>query len=246
MGQLAQTSDVRPRHQSHGYPDQIRIAVDSPALQQIRTLTPEPLEHTPKRQRDEHSVPIYQPRRTAQQLEIVLKRLLVVLRKILTDRARQEEDYHHRRRNPERPVEVGVTLEYIEEVLARVERGAASGEDLLGVDVEELLVEGDAPEEALRGGGLAAAGAGGQERGVVWLDLCGAGGGVGEAFIALSVVALPRRVKLEQYWSCGMPSCLLGDRYDQGRPGYYFSIAASRSRWAHATLTSASTSTTTS
>ena len=43
-------------------------------------------------------------------------------------------------------------------------------EDLGGVDVEELLVEGYAPEVAF-GGGWAAAGSGwGEEGGLVWLD----------------------------------------------------------------------------
>jgi len=109
----------------------------------------------------------------------------MILRQILADRSRQEQDHDHSRCDPERPVEIGVALEDVEEVLARVECGAASCEDLLGVDIEELLVEGDAPEEALRGVRMAAAGAGGEEEvGVVGLDLCGAGGGVGEAFAA--------------------------------------------------------------
>ena len=79
------------------------------------------------------------------------------LREVLADGAGQEEDHHHSRRDPEGAVEVGVALEDVEEVLARVEGCAAAGEDLGGVDVEELLVEGDAPEEALGGGLLTGA-----------------------------------------------------------------------------------------
>lgn len=107
---MAQTCDIRPRDQSHRYPDQIRITVDSPALHQIRTLTAKPLQCPPKRQRDEHGVPIHQPRRTAQQLEIILKRLLVILRQVLTDRSRQEQYHNHRRGDPERTVEIRVAL----------------------------------------------------------------------------------------------------------------------------------------
>ena len=83
--------------------------------------------------------------------------LLARARKVLTYRAREEEDDDDGGRDPERPVEVRVALEDVEEVLARVEGGAAAGEDLRGVDVEELLVEGDAPEEALGGGLLTGA-----------------------------------------------------------------------------------------
>jgi hypothetical protein len=73
------------------------------------------------------------------------------LREILADGAGQEKDHHHRRRDPEGTVEVGVALENVEEVLARVESCAAAGEDLVGVYIEELLVEGYAPEKTLRG-----------------------------------------------------------------------------------------------
>ena len=104
--------------------------------------------------------------------------LLARAGKILADRAGEEEDDNDGGRDPERPVEVRVALEDVEEVLARVEGGAAAGEDLRGVDVEELLVEGDAPEETFGGGLLA--GAWGAEEGGVWLDFGGAGGGVGE------------------------------------------------------------------
>lgn len=83
--------------------------------------------------------------------------LLARAREVLADRAGQEENHDDGGRDPERPIEVGVALEDVEEVLARVESGAAAGEDLGGVDVEELLVEGDAPEEAFGGGLLAGA-----------------------------------------------------------------------------------------
>jgi hypothetical protein len=83
--------------------------------------------------------------------------LLARAREVLTNCTRQEQNHDDSGRDPEWSVEVGAALEDVEEVLARVERGAAAREDLGGVDVEELLVEGDAPEEALGGGLLAGA-----------------------------------------------------------------------------------------
>jgi len=72
-------------------------------------------------------------------------------RKVLADGTGQKEDHHHRCRDPEGAVEVGVSLEDIEEVLTRIESCAAAGEDLVGVDIEELLIEGYAPEKTFRG-----------------------------------------------------------------------------------------------
>ena len=54
------------------------------------------------------------------------------------------------------------------------------------VDVKELLVEGDAPEEAL-GGGLLAGAWGAEEGARVGLGFGGAGGGVGECWREESV-----------------------------------------------------------
>lgn len=68
--------------------------------------------------------------------------------------------------------------------MAGVEGGATSGEDLVGVDVEELLVEGDAPEVTFAVGG------GGGSRGVeegrclVGLDLAAGVGAAVECYIA--------------------------------------------------------------
>ena len=77
--------------------------------------------------------------------------LLARAGKILADRARQKEDDNDGGRDPERPVEVRVALEDVEEVLARVEGCAAASEDLVGIDIEELVVEGYAPEKTFRG-----------------------------------------------------------------------------------------------
>ena len=67
---------------------------------------------------------------------------LSLLRQIRADRPSQEQYHDHRGRDPERSVEIRIALQDIEEVLAREEGGAAAVEDLGGVDVEELLVEG--------------------------------------------------------------------------------------------------------
>ena len=88
--------------------------------------------------------------------------LLSRRRQLPTNRTRHEQDKHDRRCNPEWPVEVGIALQHIEEVGARVQRCPAPLEHFICVDVEELRVEGDAPEEFLgrsAAGGSAASGA---------------------------------------------------------------------------------------
>lgn len=71
--------------------------------------------------------------------------LLAMQRQILVDRARQEEDQHDRGRYPHRPIQIRVALENVEEVGTRDDGGEASLEDLVGVDVKVLRVEGDVP-----------------------------------------------------------------------------------------------------
>lgn len=70
------------------------------------------------------------------------------------DRTGQEQNHDHRRRDPERPVQVCVAFEDVEEVAARVYGCDAPAEDLVRVDVEELRVVVDGPP-ALLGGGAA-------------------------------------------------------------------------------------------
>lgn len=98
------------------------------------------------------------------------------MRKILTNRARQEQDHDHSRSDPDRPVKIWVPLEHIEEVGARVDSRGATAQDLGGINVEGLGVEGECPEQVLA---VAACGRGrgaGEEGGRVWLDLCAARG----------------------------------------------------------------------
>lgn len=68
---------------------------------------------------------------------------------VLADGAGDEEDEDDGGGDPEGAVEVRVAFEGVEEGGARVEGCEAAGEDGGGVDVEELGVEGEGPEEAL-------------------------------------------------------------------------------------------------
>lgn len=125
---------------------------------------------------------------------------------IETYRAPQEQNQHHRRGDPERPVQIRVTLQHVEEVRARVQRRPAPLQDGGGVDVEELRVEGQRPEEALaaargarggHGGGQAGRGAGlaggGGEGGVVEFE--GVVLEVGVAEVALGSVRKGRQAR---------------------------------------------------
>lgn len=67
--------------------------------------------------------------RTAQQLEVIDERLLPRGCEILAYGTAQEEDEDHRRRDPERPVQVRVPLEHVEEVGAREQRRPAPLQD---------------------------------------------------------------------------------------------------------------------
>lgn len=71
------------------------------------------------------------------------------MRKLPINRTRKEEYHDDRGRDPERAIEIWVAVEGVEEVCARVQGSPAALEHFSGVDVEELLVEVDAPEIAL-------------------------------------------------------------------------------------------------
>jgi hypothetical protein len=101
--------------------------------------------------------------------------LLALMRKVLVNRAGQEQYDNNRRCNPDGSVEVRVAFKYIEEIGAWIYGCGAAAQDFGGVDVEGLSVEGECPEEvfARAGGG----GCGGlREEGGVGLDFCAAGG----------------------------------------------------------------------
>ena len=107
-----------------------------------------------------------------------------LLRKILTDRPREEEYHYNRRRDPKGTVQVGVPLKHVKEVLTGVDCATAAVQDLVGVDIEELLVEGYAPEVAAGGGG----GGAGAEVVVAGGLVEKGGGGVGGDFGAVTWV----------------------------------------------------------
>lgn len=87
------------------------------------------------------------------------------MRQVRTNRARQEQYQCHRRRDPDGAVKVRVAIKHVEEVRAREDGRVAAADDLVGVDVEELLVERDAPEEALGRAAGGARGRAGEEAG---------------------------------------------------------------------------------
>lgn len=165
-------------------------------------------------------------------------------REVLADSTSQEEDHHHCRCDPEGAVEVGVAFEDVEEVLARVERCAAASEDLIGVDIEELLVEGYAPEKTLRGV-LLVAWTGAEEGGGVWLHFGGARRWIVECCFQF-VSDLCRTVQCNDhaYWKCGTRGCPPVGRYGRDHPNFCSAMIY----WFFVFLahTSASTSTTTS
>lgn len=68
--------------------------------------------------------------------------VLAAVRARLAYSARQEEDYDDGRRDPEGSVEIGVSVEHVEEVGAGVQGRSASPDEVGGVDVEELRVVG--------------------------------------------------------------------------------------------------------
>ena len=62
-------------------------------------------------------------------------------RQIAAYRTGQKQDHDDGSRDPERAIEVRISVENVEEIGARVEGGLAPTEHFGGVDVEELRVE---------------------------------------------------------------------------------------------------------
>ena len=141
------TRDGTPAHQRDDNPHQIRVPVQTRALQEIRTLTPIPLQHAPKPHRHQPRIPIHQPRGTTQQLEVIRKVVLALVREVLIDCPRQKQYDNHSSSDPHRAVEIWVSFQDIEEVGAGIDGGGAAPQDFGRVDVEGLCVEGECPEE---------------------------------------------------------------------------------------------------
>nr|POE67129.1 hypothetical protein CFP56_72687 [Quercus suber] len=134
------TSKRTPAHDCNRDPDQIRVSEQTPTFHEIGAFAAEPLQRRPQSQGDEQRISIHQPGGTRQELEVIREMSLALLREVRAYRTGHEQDDHHGRRDPERTVQVGVSIEDVQEVLLREERAAAAVEDLRGVDVEELLV----------------------------------------------------------------------------------------------------------
>jgi hypothetical protein len=171
------TANRTPTDQRNNNPHQVGIPVQTSALEQIRALAPVPLQHAPQPNGHERGISVDEPRGAAQQLEVIGKVLLALVREILVDGAREEQDDDDGRGDPHGPVEVRVALEHIEEVGARVDGRCAPAQHLGRLDVEGLRIEGECPQEV-----LAPAAAGRrcwpwqERRVVVGLDFGAAGG----------------------------------------------------------------------
>lgn len=138
-----------PRDQGHGDPDEVCVAVEGDAFEQVGALGAEPLQRTPQRDGDEEGVAVDQARGAGQQGEVVDEVFFALLGQVLRDCAGEEEDDDDGGRDPKGPVQVRVAVQDVEEVCVGPDGGAAAAQDFVGVDVEELGVEGDGPEVVL-------------------------------------------------------------------------------------------------
>lgn len=105
-----QQRERAPADQRDGDPDEVRVAVECPALNQIRAGAAEPPQHRPERDRDHACVAVHQARRAGEQPKVILKVLRIAPRQVLRHSARKEQDDHHCGRDPERAVQVRVAV----------------------------------------------------------------------------------------------------------------------------------------
>ena len=141
--------DGRPADQRHRDPDEVRVAVQRPALQQIGALAAEPPQDSPQRDGQHERVAVDEPARAAEEREVVREVLHAALGEVLGDGAGDEEDEDDGGGDPEGAVHIRVAIEDVEEVRARIDGHPAAAQDFGGVDVKELCVEGQGPEVAL-------------------------------------------------------------------------------------------------
>ena len=144
-----------PRNNSNGNPHEVCIAVQRPAFKQVRTLAAKPFQRGPQPNRYDARVAVNQASGAAEQREVVRVVALAGVRELPVDGAREEQDHDDGGGDPERPVQVWVAFEGVEEVGARVQRCPASLDHFGCVHVEVLCVEADGPEVAFRGAGAA-------------------------------------------------------------------------------------------
>ena len=152
---IIQRRQRAPAQNCNQDPNQIRVSIQRPTLHQLHALGSEPLQHRPQRRGYEGSIPIHQPRRAGEELEVVREMRSILSGQVLRYRSGEEEDDDDGGGDPEGPVEVGVAVQDVEEGRGVWEEGeeggAAAAQHGGGVDVEELGVEGEGPEVAFRG-----------------------------------------------------------------------------------------------
>lgn len=150
---VVEAVERRPRHQSNGDPEQIRVSVQRPALDQLERLRTKPAQRGPQPQRHEQRVPVDQARRAAEQGKVVLEVFLSLGGQFVADGPRQEQNHHDGRGDPEGPVQVGVAVHDVEERWCVGDEGQdgrpAPVQHRRGVDVEVLRVERQRPEHVL-------------------------------------------------------------------------------------------------
>lgn len=138
-----------PADERDGDPDQVRVAVQRPALDEVGARTAEPAQCPPQRNGQHPRISVDETRGARQQAEVILEVLVVLARQVLRHGARQEEDDDDRRRDPERSVQVRVAIQHVEEVGPRVQRRRAPAQHLVRVDVKVLRVVVDRPPSVL-------------------------------------------------------------------------------------------------
>ena len=111
-----QQVDRAPADERDGYPDQVRIPVQRPALEHVSRLAgAEPAEDRPERDGDDKGIPINQPRGAGQKSKIVRRACASVLSHVLAYVAREKQYENDGCRDPERAVQVCVAVEDVEE-----------------------------------------------------------------------------------------------------------------------------------
>lgn len=142
-----------------------------------------------------------------------------LMRKVLVNRACQEEYDNNCCGDPNGTVEVRVPFKHIEEIGARVDCCNASTQNFSSVDIEGLCIERESPEEV-----FARAGGGGgcglrEERRRFRMGFCATARGWGfKICFFFEFMDIAWR-GIRAYWSCGIRGPL-GDRCGLSRPVY--------------------------
>lgn len=197
---VVQAVQGTPAHQGHHDPEEVRVAVQGPALDHVDALRAEPAQRPPQAHRHQQRVAVHQAGRTGEEFEIILEMFSVFRGQLVGDGTGEEEDDHDSGGDPERPVQVRIAVQGIEEGWGlrqeREEGVPTTGQHSRGVDVEELRVEGQGPEHVFllpaqgtrRVGEMGWVGGGSEERRAVWSDF---GRGIGEIWQTEKTLSTP-------------------------------------------------------